>query len=121
MREHRSRGDRCVLATACPTAQAARACEVWGLELAAHTVFDVDEGVFTGRVSRYAFGPHKLAQLRRWFDDNGERLDEATFYTDSIADLPTLERVGHPVAVHPDRQLADTARRRGWPVVAWSP
>ena len=30
-----------------------------------------------------------------------------------------LEAVGHPVAVNPDKALAEVARVRGWPVVVF--
>jgi phosphoserine phosphatase len=43
-------------------------------------------------------------------------LSASYFYTDSISDLPLLERVGHPVAVNPDPRLARLARKRGWPI-----
>ena len=46
-------------------------------------------------------------------------LRASTFYTDSISDLPMLERVGRPVAVNPDPRLAVLARRRGWPALRW--
>jgi phosphoserine phosphatase len=40
------------------------------------------------------------------------------FYSDSINDLPLLERVaaagGRAVATHPDAQLRAEAQRRGW-------
>ena len=42
------------------------------------------------------------------------QLVEATFYSDSINDLPLLGAVGKPVAVDPDSRLeAEAARRRG--------
>ena len=47
----------------------------------------------------------------------GVDLDASYFYTDSISDLPLLERVAHPVAVNPDPRLWRLAARRGWKVV----
>ena len=44
-------------------------------------------------------------------------LADATFYSDSINDLPLLEAVGAPVAVDPDPRLQAEAARRGWPVL----
>ena len=41
-------------------------------------------------------------------------------YGDSIADLPMLEAVGHPVAINPDKALAAEAGRRGWPIERWT-
>jgi len=43
-------------------------------------------------------------------------LDRSYFYTDSISDMPMLQRVGCPVAVNPDFRLRRYARRQGWPV-----
>ena len=39
---------------------------------------------------------------------------QSWFYSDSINDLPLLERVTHPVAVDADAKLADIAAERGW-------
>jgi phosphoserine phosphatase len=46
-------------------------------------------------------------------------LVDATFYSDSITDLPLLERVSHPVAVNPDARLRRIAERRGWRIERW--
>ena len=46
-------------------------------------------------------------------------LDDAIFYSDSISDLPLLERVKQPIVVNPDPRLQRVARRRGWTILAW--
>lgn len=38
-------------------------------------------------------------------------------YSDHASDLPLLERVGTPVAVHPESRLRAEATRRGWEIV----
>lgn len=38
------------------------------------------------------------------------------FYSDSVTDVPLLERVGHAVVVHPGGELAALAAARGWRV-----
>jgi phosphoserine phosphatase len=38
---------------------------------------------------------------------------ETTFYSDSMNDLPLLERVDHPVATNPDARLRTVALERG--------
>jgi phosphoserine phosphatase len=43
---------------------------------------------------------------------------ETWFYSDSINDLPLLERVTHPVAVDPDPNLASIARGCGWRILS---
>jgi phosphoserine phosphatase len=47
----------------------------------------------------------------------GVDLRRSYFYTDSITDLPVLERVGEPRVVNPDLRLRRVAQRRGWPVL----
>ena len=42
---------------------------------------------------------------------------ESTFYSDSMNDLPLLERVQHPVATNPDARLRTTALERGWRIL----
>jgi phosphoserine phosphatase len=59
----------------------------------------------------------KIAHLSRWLGARGRKLEDFTeswFYSDSINDLPLLERVTHPVAVDAGAQLAELASRRGW-------
>jgi phosphoserine phosphatase len=49
----------------------------------------------------------------------GFDLADATFYSDSITDLPLLEAVKTPIVINPDRRLRRIAQRRGWPIEAW--
>jgi phosphoserine phosphatase len=42
---------------------------------------------------------------------------QATFYSDSINDLPLLEKVAHPVATNPDERLRAIAQERGWRIL----
>ncbi|MEI6666708.1 MAG: HAD family hydrolase [Acidobacteriota bacterium] len=80
------------------------------------------DGRFTGRESGTpCFREGKVTRLDEWLASRGERLSDYTeswFYTDSINDLPLLERVTHPVAAHPDARLRALAEARGWPVVS---
>ena len=59
----------------------------------------------------------KIEHLDRWLAARGKALGdfpESWFYSDSINDLPLLERVTHPVAVDPDISLEKISRDRGW-------
>jgi HAD superfamily hydrolase (TIGR01490 family) len=49
----------------------------------------------------------------------GLDLSRSWLYTDSPADVPLLETVGHPVVVNPKEPFRVLAQERGWPVVAW--
>jgi len=44
-------------------------------------------------------------------------MDGSYFYSDSINDLALLEKVDHPITVHPDEQLEAIAEERGWPII----
>ena len=45
-------------------------------------------------------------------------LEGASFYSDSLNDLPLLEKVSRPVAVDPDPRLRAEAEKRGWPIIS---
>jgi HAD superfamily hydrolase (TIGR01490 family) len=75
------------------------------------------EGVYTGEMEFYAYGPYKAEAMLRIATQEGIDLARSYAYSDSYTDLPMLEAVGHPVAVNPDRVLARVARERGWEVL----
>lgn len=80
-----------------------------------------DEGRFTGEPVRpWCYGPGKVHYAKALAEELGIDLKDCTFYTDSYADLPVLEAVGHPVCVHPDPRLRRAAVGRGWPIEVWS-
>ena len=45
-------------------------------------------------------------------------LNQMTFYTDSILDLPLLEIVGKKVCVNPDRKLTQLAELHNWEIMS---
>ena len=61
----------------------------------------------------------KVQRLQMWLQAQGLSFDavEATFYSDSVNDLPLLSRVQHPVATNPDARLRDHAQKSGWPIL----
>jgi HAD superfamily hydrolase (TIGR01490 family) len=78
----------------------------------------VRDGRFTGEAVRpVCYGAGKTYWAERFAADHGIELPRSYFYTDSITDLPVLERVGEPRVVNPDPRLGRVAARRGWPVV----
>ncbi len=116
---HRAEGHRLVVATSSSTYVARRAMEVFGLEDEVSTTFHVTDGLFDGTIDRIAIGSAKDDAVFAWAEAAGVDLSRWAFYTDSHSDLALMERVGHPVAVHPDRRLAAVAKARGWPIVDW--
>ncbi len=74
---------------------------------------------YTGKIEGVpCFREGKVTRLEHWLKQHGQNLAESWFYSDSHNDLPLLERVSHPVAVDPDKTLADHAIARGWPILS---
>jgi HAD superfamily hydrolase (TIGR01490 family) len=90
----------------------------FGIEHLMATEPEIRNGRFTGDiVAEPCMRGGKVAHLARWLGARGNALEdfaETWFYSDSINDLPLLERVTHPVAVDPDSSLEKAARERGW-------
>ena len=80
------------------------------------------DNAFSGRVAGTpSFREGKVARLEQWLAEQEKTWDdveESWFYSDSLNDLPLLERVSHPVAVDPDATLRRHAEARGWPVIS---
>ena len=75
---------------------------------------------FTGRPEQpLCLGDGQVARAERLAREQGFRLEDAVFYTDSMSDLPLLERVAEPVAVNPDPRLRRIAEKRGWRIETW--
>jgi len=79
-------------------------------------------GEFSGAVSGIpCFREGKVARLEEWLARRERPLAsfaESWFYSDSLNDLPLLDRVSHPVAVDPDDTLRKHAASRGWPIIS---
>ncbi len=89
-----------------------------GIEHLLVTQLVVRNGLFTGEVIQpVCYGRGKVHWAERFAAEQGIDLRASYFYTDSITDLPVLDRVGHPRVVHPDPRLRRLAQRRGWPVL----
>lgn len=118
---HRALGHRLVLLTTSSNYLSAPVVDALGLDAALCNRFVVGEdGRFTGEpVEPLCFGEGKLKHARAYADAVGVPLSACAFYTDSVADLPVLEAVGMPVAVHPDPRLARLAATRRWAVERW--
>jgi len=119
--EHRSAGDRLVLLTSSSGYMAELVARDLTLDAVLCNRLEVDAaGVYTGRpLGEVCFGDGKRSYAQAYASQAGVPLSACAFYTDSYSDLPVMEVVGRPVAVHPDRRLRREALRRGWPVVDW--
>jgi HAD superfamily hydrolase (TIGR01490 family) len=118
----RHRGDVCAVITATNSFVTAPIAREFGVENLIATEPEERNGEFTGTVAGVpCFREGKVKRLESWLEERGETLGsyaESWFYSDSLNDLPLLERVTHPVAVDPDEALRAHAARRGWPVIS---
>ena len=118
--EHRARGHRLVVLSAASVYVVKPLAERLNIPDYLCTYLEVKDGRFTGRlVEPVCFGPGKLLLAEEFAARNSIDLGQSYFYSDGYEDLPMLERVGHPVAVNPDRRLRRLAERRGWPIESW--
>lgn len=76
----------------------------------------VVDGLYTGDLEFYAYGPAKADAIEKLAAEVGLDLNGSFAYSDSPTDLPMLELVGNPVAVSPDRTLRRIAQERGWEI-----
>ncbi len=116
--QHRSRGHELMIISATHRFITEPIAEMLGIPLLLATEPEIVDQRYTGRylgIATYREG--KVEALRAWLKENGGDLVGSYFYSDSINDLPLLDLVEHPHAVHPDEKLGDIATSRGWPVL----
>lgn len=65
------------------------------------------------------FREGKRERVLQVLAQHGIELSRCYLYSDSVADTPLFEEVGHPVVVNPKPAFRAEALRRGWDVVEW--
>ena len=121
VRSHQHAGDTVMIVTATnefvtrPIAQAFGVSELIAVELERDA-----SGWITGEIrGTPSFREGKVTRVEQWLGHKG--LDwgdvEMTFYSDSMNDLPLLEKAHHPVATNPDARLRQLAIERGWRIL----
>jgi HAD superfamily hydrolase (TIGR01490 family) len=121
IRMHRANGHLTVIATAAGEYISEKVRVQLGADDKIAAVADVEDGRLTDRLHLpLPYGRGKAELAARYAREHGVDLGDCYFYSDSVADLPLLEAVGHPVAVNPQRKLRRIAEMRGWPVLRWN-
>jgi len=116
--KHREAGDKLVVITATNRFVTGPIVERLGIETLLATECEMVDGRYTGRTTDVpCFREGKVTRLNRWLEENQFGLEDSYFYSDSLNDLPLLEKVANPVAVDPDPKLRAEAESRGWPVI----
>ena len=118
---HQQAGDEVVIVTATnefvtrPIADAFGVQELIAIDLARDAL-----GEFTGDIlGTPSFREGKVTRVQAWLEARNLTWQsvETTFYSDSMNDLPLLEKVTHPVATNPDVRLRQLATERGWRIL----
>ena len=118
---HQRAGDVVMIVTATnefvtrPIAQAFGVSELIAVELERNA-----QGWLTGEIrGTPSFRDGKVTRVEQWLAARGLAWAdvEMTFYSDSINDLPLLEKAQHPVATNPDARLRQCANDRGWRIL----
>lgn len=119
IREHRSAAHRVIIVSGTFSPLLHEIGRHLGVADTVGTPLVVQEGRLTGACELpVCQGQGKVSRLERYLgSDGGLQWSESYAYADSLSDLPLLERVGHPVAVYPDRELAAHAQANGWEVI----
>lgn len=122
VRRHQQSGDLVAIVTATnefvtrPIAAAFGVTELIAINL----VRDPISAWFTGEIEGIpSFREGKIVRVEQWLSQRALSLSgvESTFYSDSINDLPLLEKVTHPVTTNPDERLRAIALERGWRIL----
>ncbi|WP_396432984.1 HAD family hydrolase [Limnohabitans sp.] len=125
VRAHQHAGDTVIIVTATnefvtrPIAQAFGVKELIAVDLARDA-----SGWITGEIQGTpSFREGKVTRVAEWLAQQGLGWGEVdiTFYSDSMNDLPLLEKAHHPVATNPDARLRQLATERGWRILELFP
>lgn len=131
LRQHQQNGDAVVIVTATnefvtrPIAAALGVSELIAVELErstnhSHSPNGTETGWYTGAIRGVAsFREGKVTRVEQWLQTHGLSWDtvHTTFYSDSLNDLPLLEKVNIPVATNPEPRLRALATERGWRIL----
>ena len=117
---HRQLGDEPALVTGTNAYVVTPIAQEFGIEHVLAVEPEEADGEFTGGwVGTHTCQAGKVRKVEEWLERRG--LDwsgvRTVFYSDSINDLPLLERVTEPVVTNGDARLAAIARERGWPTL----
>ncbi len=115
------RDDLCAIVTATNAFVTKPIAERFGVETLIACDVEKIDGRYTGKpIGLPSFRAGKITRVEQWLQSLGMRLEEfdaSWFYSDSLNDLPLLQRVNRPVAVNPDATLRQFASGAGWPIL----
>lgn len=121
VQNHLNAGDTVVITSATNEFVTRPIAQAFGVQELVATELERDaSGWYTGAVKGQPnMREGKVTRMEAWLAARGLTWDdvESTFYSDSMNDVPLLERVNHPVATNPEPRLRALAQERGWRVL----
>ena len=120
VKKHQDAGHECVLVSA--TNEFVIEPIGWrlGFEQIIGTKPEQKDGQFTGKVlGTPSFQAGKITRVTQWLNERGADWDSVTtfFYSDSMNDVPLLEKATFPIVANPDETLRGIALARHWPIL----
>ena len=121
IKQHQDAGDHVMVVTATNEFVTRPIAKALGIEelIAVELVKD-SEGWITGEIlGTPSFKAGKVARVEAWLSAHQKSWQDVhiTFYSDSLNDLPLLEKAQTPVATNPDARLRQLATDRGWRIL----
>ena len=121
VQSHLRAGDMVVITSATNEFVTRPIAQAFGVQELIATELERDAtGWFTGALQGQPnMREGKVVRMNEWLVARGLSWEtvESTFYSDSMNDVPLLERVNHPVATNPEPRLRALAQERGWRVL----
>lgn len=121
VQSHLDAGDTVVITSATNEFVTGPIAEAFGVKhLLATELVRGASGWYTGEIAGIPnMREGKVVRMTDWLAARGQSWNdvETTFYSDSMNDVPLLEKVDHPVATNPDARLRALAEERGWRIV----
>jgi HAD superfamily hydrolase (TIGR01490 family) len=125
VRSHRDNGDLCCMITATNAFVTVPIGAAFGIETVIASEAETEDGTpggaYTGRPSGIpSFREGKIVRTEAWLKSLGKNwksFERSYFYSDSLNDIPLLEKVTDPVATNPDETLRAYALQKGWRVL----
>ncbi len=126
VRQHQARGDLVALVTATNDFVTAPIAQAFGIaDLIAVRLERGEGATITGRVDGTpSFREGKVTRVEEWLSRQAPRPQTwsdfgcISVYSDSLNDLPLLEKATHPVATNPTEALRAVALDRGWRILS---
>ena len=122
VREHQQRGDLVAIITATNEFITAPIAHAFGVSHLLAVALERDaRGTITGRIQGVpTFREGKVTRTEQWLAEQASSFASfrrVSVYSDSLNDLPLLERATEPVATNPSPALQALALERGWRVL----